>query len=215
MLDSTVEDTGTRKPGRRRIRAVKLASGAYQQVASVLGAFSLFVFVSEVWHIGWRGLVGRLVGVWADYVRPAVKLITDAVVWPVEQMLHWDIEIPLVARDYFAVGLVLFLSFYRSVRSLNWLSGASRRERAENSELGIFGNTSRLVRWASVQRSVHGFFFVLGFIAYWPAVLLLFLYAGLLQLIAGFDKDIVRAVSLSILPIVYLAILLATNHFMP
>jgi hypothetical protein len=97
----------------------KLAWGVYRHLAAVLGAFSLAVFFGNLFHLGWRGVLADLVGLWDQYVRPPVKWLADGVTWSLAHFFHLHVELPLVVRDYFSVGLVFLLSLCRALTMVN------------------------------------------------------------------------------------------------
>lgn len=82
---------------------------AYGQVAALLAAFSLLVFLTHFFDVGLKGLVREAFDVWTDHVRPFVG-------WPLQALVGlspWRVEVPDIVKDYLAVGLVLALSFHR------------------------------------------------------------------------------------------------------
>lgn len=86
----------------------------YQQIASVVGAFALIVFFGHFVDFDWQGGIKILLDVWNEHVRPATKLVLDwTVVWFLRWAFDWHVEIPLIVRDYLAVGLTVFLSCIR------------------------------------------------------------------------------------------------------
>jgi hypothetical protein len=81
---------------------------------SVLGSLTLLLFVGEMLGLHWRGLIGDLVGVWANTVRPLTKILFEYTIVAVFRSLHWHIFIPQLARDYVSVGIILLFSVRRA-----------------------------------------------------------------------------------------------------
>jgi len=189
MVNATKEE---QRPG----GAIRFAWGAYQQLAAVLGAFSMAVFVGEVFDLGWHGILAKLVGIWSEYVRPVAEWLLDWVVWPFNYFFDWHVEIPLVVRDYLSVGLILALSFLRTYRSeFSW------RDAWGDLVLMPFS------RKASMEdRLVYGPYspVLLPFI--WPITVVLMM----VFLVASRDKGMLY----SLLPVLYLGLLLAVNAWL-
>lgn len=100
-----------------RERGVSLGYVFYTQVAGVLGAFSLAGFAGHHFAMGWRGILLTAVGAWDSYIRPATNWFLDATVVALfNTLFHFRIDIPLLARDYLSVGLILCLSWVRATR---------------------------------------------------------------------------------------------------
>jgi len=86
---------------------------AYGQIAAMLGAFSLLVFASHFFDLGLKGVVREAFEGWVEYVRPTVGIPLQ---WLVDKLLEaWHFVVPTVVKDYFAIGLVLALSFFRAL----------------------------------------------------------------------------------------------------
>ena len=107
------------KPEPRRARkAAKFGWSLYQQVAAVFAAIGLAALVDHWWHIGWRGALGSLVGVWSHTVRPAVAAVFHVVVTVPPGWIRIHFEVPVAARDYMSIDLILALS---TIRVRGWL----------------------------------------------------------------------------------------------
>jgi hypothetical protein len=187
--------------GRRRL--LSLGAGAYQHVAGVLGAFALAAFASRVFALDWRGILADVVGVWDTYVRPVTKSVADAIVWPVERVFGWSIDVPVLVRDYVAVGLVLFLSFARATNLTGERALIVVRHR-EQRRLTLLMLLSCLVAWPIV------------------ALLMLLILPIVIPLMTRYvdEQGLPReglgkrrqAMVLTLLPLVYLGLLLAVNY---
>ncbi|GHJ47437.1 hypothetical protein Cs7R123_47790 [Catellatospora sp. TT07R-123] len=86
----------------------------YQQVTAVFATIGLAALADHWWHIGWRGVLGDLVGFWSQTVRPAVAAVFHILVTVPLGWMHVHFEVPLAARDYMSVGLMLLLSAIRA-----------------------------------------------------------------------------------------------------
>ena len=112
-----------RKLGRARAKATKAASfglSIWRQIAAVFAAFAIAAVISHWWHIGWRGWLATLVGIWADTVRPAVAWLFHYLVTVPLGWIGIDFEISLFVRDYLTVGIILALS---GLRATLWWRG--------------------------------------------------------------------------------------------
>ncbi len=114
MVDEAV-DEHVRTQTHNAAKGIGFGYIIYQHVAGVLGAFALIAFLGHFVHLDWRGALVVLVGVWDTVVRPAVKGIFDAtIVAFLKWAFDWHLDVPLIARDYLSVGLLVFLSELRS-----------------------------------------------------------------------------------------------------
>lgn len=114
---------------RQQPRGIGWGYFVYQQVAGVIGAFALIALISHFFDIGWRGFLANLIGIWGEYVRPAVKWLFDiSIVALLQWTLGWRIEIPLFVRDYFSVGLALIFGRLRAWRYAHYV----RTQRGDN-----------------------------------------------------------------------------------
>lgn len=167
----------------------------YQQIAGVIGAFALIAFLGHFVHIDWRGALGDLVGLWDQHVRPAVKLVFDVlIVWPLQRWLDLNIEIPLIVRDYFAVGLVQALSFERV---------------AIGADLGRGGGVRAVARR---HLRVRHWWFVIKNLAMWPYQIVLDvrgIWAPRVKTTAASGYN-----ALILAPFAFLALLLAANFLL-
>ena len=192
-------------PSRRRSRLISLGTGAYQHVAGVLGAFALAAFGSQVFSLDWRGILADVVGVWDEYVRPVAKLLADMIVWPVERLFGWNIDVPVIVRDYFSVGLVLFLSFMRATNKPGERIQILMRDR-EQRRLKLMMLLASLLAWPVV---------ILLLVLIAPiAVPLMTRYVDE----KGYSREGLgrrrNAIVLTLLPLLYLGILLAVNYLL-
>lgn len=90
-------------PERKRwFRTSKAAWSVYQQIAAVFTAFGITALLGHLWHIGWRGALAVIGGVWDATVRPAMEWVLHLLVTVPLSWLGVDFEIPLWARDYLA-----------------------------------------------------------------------------------------------------------------
>jgi hypothetical protein len=95
-------------------RVVGVGWGIYQHIAAVLGSLALAAMASQVVHLDWRSFLGAVVDQWDLYVRPAVQAILETLITkPLGWAFGWHFEVPLVLRDYLAVGTILALSMTR------------------------------------------------------------------------------------------------------
>jgi uncharacterized membrane protein YiaA len=87
---------------------------AYLQISAVISVFALAAFLGHFVPLNWHGVLRDMVGVWNETVRPAVNfLLTITIVSLLRWALNWHITIPLMVRDYVAVGIALYLSIIR------------------------------------------------------------------------------------------------------
>lgn len=85
----------------------------YGQIAALLGAFSLLVFLTDFFNFGLKGVIQEVFDVWVTYVRPLVghPLQALADLLPPE----WRFAVPEPVKDYLAVGVVMQLSLLRTL----------------------------------------------------------------------------------------------------
>ena len=99
----------------------------YIQFTAVVGALSLLSLLSDIVEL--QGVILLMVEWWANQVRPVV----DVVFAPLVALLDWvfpiEVTIPLVMKDYLAVGMVLILSRWRGA-SGGWKGGATKATRS-------------------------------------------------------------------------------------
>lgn len=96
----------------------KIGWSLYQQVAAVLGAFSLAVAVGRLVGLDWHSALGTLVAFWGEYVRPVAKWVLESPIGtPFRWAFGWKANIPEIAQDYVAVGLTYTLSWVRYLRA--------------------------------------------------------------------------------------------------
>jgi hypothetical protein len=96
--------------------AVKFGWGLYEQVKwvfGVIGAVGLAALLNQWWHIGWRGWLKALVGIWSHTVRPAITWVFHVLVTVPLGWIGVHFEVPLVLRDYFSIGVICALSTFR------------------------------------------------------------------------------------------------------
>jgi hypothetical protein len=230
MAEGTAESAEDRQHSEHSNRSgrrgpLRLVWVAYQQVAGVMGAFALLVFLGEVFHLGWRGILNSLVGVWSEYIRPIVKWMADGIVWPFEWAFNWHIEIPLVVRDYFAVGLVFLFSLARAF----W-KAPRRRTRPRSQTFNRRSSTDRSDDLTSAPPSsvlrilleiLTAFLALFLFVTLlWPIAVLLSVLIVSVYLLAIRADPATRSRSIhrlfptlvrALLPLIYLALLLAVN----
>jgi hypothetical protein len=129
--------------------------------------------------------------------------VADAIVWPVERVFGWSIDVPVLVRDYVAVGLVLFLSFARATNLTGERALIVVRHR-EQRRLTLLMLLSCLVAWPIV------------------ALLMLLILPIVIPLMTRYvdEQGLPReglgkrrqAMVLTLLPLVYLGLLLAVNY---
>jgi len=83
----------------------------YQQIAALFATFALIASVSHFVDFEWRGFILTLIGQWNEYVRPAIKWLTNLLITIPLGWLGWRIEVPLPVQDYLVLCLVNGLSF--------------------------------------------------------------------------------------------------------
>jgi hypothetical protein len=196
---------------RRRLSVVFLV---YQQITSVFAAIGLAVLVGHVLHFEWRSILAGLVDAWETYVQGVVRWVLHLIVSVPLAWFHVHVEVPVVVREYVAVGVVLTLSWIRS-------SAVSTVDvdQDEDATGGILGKLAFLLIMAPMGAATT---------LLWP----LWMVAMLRQLMPGWDPtpDLPRSTTedwrrwrdyrrqsrrwglLSLAPIGYLAILLALNY---
>lgn len=85
---------------------------AYGQVAAMLGAFSLLVFLTHFYDFGLKGVVRDAFDVWTENVRPFVG---HPIQWAVNLLPEaWRFEVTPIVKDYFGVSLVTLGSMMRA-----------------------------------------------------------------------------------------------------
>jgi len=99
-------------------RWAKVGLGVYQQAAAIIGAFAIAAFLSNLIDFDWRAGFRAILGVWDEYIRPPVSWLFHMLVTVPAEALGWHVEVPQAVRDYFSVGVVLFLSRLRAGRIL-------------------------------------------------------------------------------------------------
>jgi hypothetical protein len=118
---------GTDDTERKRQRGpafiVSVLRQIYIQFAAVTGALSLAALLSHI--LVWQGVLLDMVEWWTTTVRPVVDFIYAPLVALLERILHIDVAIPIVLKDYLAVGLVLILSRWRGATG-GWKGGAGQ-----------------------------------------------------------------------------------------
>jgi hypothetical protein len=87
----------------------------YQQIAAIFAAIGLAALADHWWHIGWRGALGSLVGIWGETVRPAMAAVFHVLVTVPLGWVHIHVEVPLVVRDYLSVGAIFAASVIRDL----------------------------------------------------------------------------------------------------
>lgn len=100
-----------------------LLGHAYVQLASVMGALSLGSLASN--FIEWKGVILQLINWWADTARPVVDFIYAPLIDALERLMRVEIVVPVLLKDYLAVGIVLILSRWRGSAG-GWSGGARR-----------------------------------------------------------------------------------------
>jgi hypothetical protein len=91
-----------------------LLAVAYGQVAAMLGAFSLLVFLGHFMDVGLEGLVADAVEEWQTHVRPILSYPFQALINLLPESVRFELS-PL-AQDYLSVGVVSAASFLRMRR---------------------------------------------------------------------------------------------------
>ena len=106
-----------RRKTRRAFKAARLGWGLYQHVAAVFAAFGLAALIGHFWDLGWKGFLETFVAVWVETVQPVMTWIFHVLISVPLGVVGVDIEVPGWARDYLSVGLVLALSYVRTLRT--------------------------------------------------------------------------------------------------
>lgn len=168
----------------------------YGQIAAMLGAFSVMVFLTNFFDLGLKGVIREAVDGWLQYVRP---LIGHALSWVVER-LGLQIDLRDEIKDYAAVGIVQFAALIRG--------GAI----AFDSHPLSSGQVA-ILRFGVVLVGVTS-------VVFWPIYLVLTAGGGLLALfvnrlwpIEGLPQ-LVLASTLALAPLIYLALLFAANAWL-
>lgn len=97
-----------------------LVSAVYIHFAGVIGALSIASLLSYV--IEWRGFIHAAVDWWAGVVRPIVDLVFSPVVYLLDKYLLTDFYIPILVKDYLAVGIAFIFSRWRGAAAV-WKGG--------------------------------------------------------------------------------------------
>lgn len=156
----------------------------YGQIAAMLGAFSILVFVTHFVDVGLKGIIAQAFEGWVQYVRPAVGLPLQ---WIIDLLPPaWRIEVPDVAKDYAAVGLVNVLSFVRAHRA--------------------YGEPITF----ATRDDVVGLLFLLAF---WPVMMGLTV-AMALDFLVGRREPYLQRFVMWIAPLIYLGLLFAANAWL-
>jgi hypothetical protein len=172
---------------------------AYGQIAAMLGALSMLVFLTHLFDFELRGAVRDAVGVWTQVVRP---LVGDPIQWLVNFLpANWRFEVGGIVKDYFAVALTFALSNLRAV--LRFLPDELLSVGLHRVGL-FFGGLLMLV--ALVRLLALWLLWLL-----WPLLVPILLIGPL----TGVKQIADRTVALSTLaPLIYLGLLFAANAWL-
>lgn len=157
----------------------------YGQIAAMLGAFSLLVFLTHFVDVGLKGIVRDAFEGWVAYVRPIIGYPLQLLIDQLPEA--WRFDLPNAVKDYLAVGVVLEVSFERAVALHPDYWKDVRKLRP-----------GQIVTWVSN---------VLATIVIWPKLVV----AALSDLVVG-KWPLFHVVWLS--PLVYLGLLLAANAWL-
>ena len=102
---------------RKTFKASEFGWSLYQHVAAVFAAFGLAALIGHFWRIGWVGFLKTLVGVWDETIRPVMTWVFHILISVPLGWIGVDFELPQLARDYLSVGLILTLSYLRTLRT--------------------------------------------------------------------------------------------------
>lgn len=174
----------------------------YQQVAGVIGAFSLSALLSHFVTIDWRGILHVLATAWDAYVRPTVSFVlNNTVVALLEVIFRVHLKIPLIVRDYLSVGFVLVISSLRAMWI--WQNQTTEPEASPKKKRG------ERLRDLAVTVGIF-----VAMIPVWPYLFYQLIQAARVRW--GYvDPDQQRMFGLlGLLPLFYLALLLAANWAM-
>lgn len=95
----------------RESRAMQL----WKVVAGILSGFGLAALLQQALDFNWHGLLSPVMRIWADKVRPPIAWIFDrAVTWPLDALFGFHIVVPVLVRDYIAVGVFFAASMARA-----------------------------------------------------------------------------------------------------
>lgn len=104
----------------------------YGQIAAMLGAFSLLVFLHNFFDLGLKGIIADAFEGWTGYVRPVVGVPLQ---WLSDRLPEaYRFDVPDVLKDYLAVGLVTATSLMRAVAQVD---GWSATREGISEELGF------------------------------------------------------------------------------
>ncbi len=97
-----------------------LLSIVYLHFLGVIGALSIALFLSHL--VEWRGFIDTAVDWWAGMVRPIVDFVSSPAVHLLDKYLLRDFYIPVILKDYLAVGIVFIFSRWRGATA-GWKGG--------------------------------------------------------------------------------------------
>jgi hypothetical protein len=112
------EPTGRGRSGKRsrQRKAAKAINEVRLHVGAVLAAFGLAALVHQL-GVNWRGALAPILGFWDLTVRPVATWVFHYLVTVPIGWLGVPFEVPLWVRDYLSVGIILALSFTRTIRN--------------------------------------------------------------------------------------------------
>ena len=83
----------------------------YGQIAAMLGAFSLLVFLTHFFDVGLKGVIRDAFDAWVTYVRPVIGFPLQFIVELLPD--KWRFAVPEFAKYYLVVGIVTLASYVR------------------------------------------------------------------------------------------------------
>ncbi|MBO3744998.1 hypothetical protein J5X84_02885 [Streptosporangiaceae bacterium NEAU-GS5] len=101
--------------GDRPRRRPSIAFLVYQQITSVFGAIGLAVLVGHVLDFQWRSILAGLVDAWETYAHGLMQWMLHSFVSVPLSWFNVHMEVSVVVGEYLAVGVVLTLSWIRSL----------------------------------------------------------------------------------------------------
>jgi hypothetical protein len=124
----TAVDVEEPQPNPRKLSYMaRFGLDVYRQVGAVFAAFGIVALLGHWWHIGWRGWLQSVVQIWGLTVRPAMQWIFHVLITVPLGWLGVHFELPLWARDYLSIGLIVLLSTVREATRQGLLVQEIRR----------------------------------------------------------------------------------------